>query len=213
MNALIDQVQPWHLYQSRPGPVGSLGDTVVKTRFRQSTPSMPWSYDPYYAGSRGNKLGSNVTDGYHKGYDDDGGPARTFDSKWVGGRSFKHQYGWTYHEAQEPDKLVEPFICSLGDFSYRRKVARVRDIKRTGSLFSVKPMGYQEAGVLRSGNYPRVTQTSGGDPPPGSGSGIITEPIDLPIPIVPGKIASNPTFAGITALGGQRQERVPLRIK
>jgi len=205
MNALLQDVQPRNLFQSRPGPVGSVGDTVVKTRFRQSTPTMPWVYDPYYSGSRSDKLGSNVTDGSHRGYDDLGGPANTSDSKWIGGRSFKHQYGWTYHEAQEPDKLVEPVLRSLGDYSYRRKVARVRDIKRTGSLFTVKPMGFQEAGVLRSGNYPRVTQTSGGDAPPGSGGDGVDS---MPQPIIPGKAPSNPVGAGYTIQGQQTLSNV-----
>ena len=66
MEALIRDVKPWHQSQSRPGPVGSVGDVIVKTRFRQSTPAMPWAYDPYWSGDRANKLGSNVTDGTWK---------------------------------------------------------------------------------------------------------------------------------------------------
>jgi hypothetical protein len=157
---LIHDVKPKHLCQSRPGRVGSLGDTVVKTRFRQSTPFMPWAYDPYWAGDRANKLGSNVVDGDTLGYDSLGGPARTFDSKWTGNRSFKHMYGFEQHDVQSLiDKSAEPVLSWLGDFSWRRKLANTSIIKRSGSLFNVQPHGYNGRG--RGGNYPFAT-TSGG---------------------------------------------------
>jgi hypothetical protein len=159
VDQLINNVKPKHLYQSRPGRVGSVGDTVVKTRFRQSTPFMPWAYDPYWAGDRADKLGSNVQDGDTLGYDNLGGPARTFDSKWTGNRSFKHLYGYEYHDTQSPDKMTEPMLSWLGDFSWRRKLANTSIIKRTGSLFAVQPHGYSGKG--RGGNYPYAT-TSGG---------------------------------------------------
>ena len=159
IDQLIHDVQPKHIISSRPGRVGSLGDTVVKTRFRQSTPFMPWAYDPYWAGDRANKLGSNVIDGDTLSYDSRGGPARTFDSKWTGNRSFRHQYGWEYHDIQSPDKITEPMVSWLGDFSWRRKLATTTLIKRAGKLFNVLPNGYQGSG--RGGNYP-VETTSGG---------------------------------------------------
>lgn len=157
---LIHDIHPKHLYPSRPGRVGSLGDVVPKVRFRQSTPTMPWAYDPYWAGSRANKLGSNVIDGSTHSYDSLGGPARTFDSKWQGNRSFKHMYGFEQHDVQSLiDKSAQPVLGWLGDFSWRRKLANTAIIKRTGSLFNVQPHGYNGRG--RGGNYPYAT-TSGG---------------------------------------------------
>jgi hypothetical protein len=159
VDQLVHDIKPKHIFQQRPGRVGSLGDTVVKTRFRQSTPFMPWAYDPYWAGDRANKLGSNVQDGNTLGHDSLGGPARTFDTKWTGNRSFKHQYGFEYHDIRSLDKSTEPVLSWLGDFSWRRKLANTSIIKRTGSLFNVQPHGYSGKG--RGGNYPYAT-TSGG---------------------------------------------------
>jgi hypothetical protein len=157
---LVHGVNPKNLYQSRPGRVGSVGDVIVKTRFRQSTPFMPWAYDPYWAGDRANKLGSNVVDGDTISYDSLGGPARTFDSKWTGNRSFKHAYGYEQHDVQSlVDKSTEPVLAWQGDFSWRRKLANTAIIKRSGSLFNVQPHGYNGRG--RGGNYPYAT-TSGG---------------------------------------------------
>lgn len=161
IDQLVHDVRPKHIYSSRPGRVGSVGDVVVKTRFRQSTPFMPWAYDPYWAGDRANKLGSNVVDGDTLGYDSRGGPARTFDSKWTGNRHFKHQYGYEYHDVQSPDKRTEPMVSWLGDFSWRRKLANTTIIKRTGSLFNVMPHGYNGTG--RGGNYPYATTAGGID--------------------------------------------------
>ena len=211
MEALCHDVKPKNVYQSRPGPVGSVGDTIVKTRFRQSTPFMPWAFDPYYAGNRGNKLGSNVTDGDHKNYDDHGGPARTFDSKWTGNRSFKHQYGITFHDVQDqpdkfPDKLAEPIIAWLGDFSNRRRLARVRDLNSQGKLFKVMPGGYglQPGQIARNGSFPIVTDTSGGNAEPTNNSVIQTglpKMIEQPglgfIPSNLSSITEGPTRQGV----------------
>jgi len=164
---LIDNVQPKHVYQSRPGVVGSVGDVIVKTRFRQSTPFMPWAYDPYWAGDRANGLGSNVQNGDTLGWSNSGGPARCFDSKWVGNRSFRHQYGWTYHDIKSLDKSTLPVLAWQGDTSWRRKLGRSAIAKRTGSLFSIKPMGFNPSGPLRGGNFP-TSETAGGTEPAGT---------------------------------------------
>lgn len=161
---LVHDIQPKHIYEARPGRVGKIGDVVVKTRFRQSTPDMPWAYDPYWAGDRANKLGSNVQDGNTLGYDNGGGPANTYNANWIGNRSFRHQYGFTYHDAQSPDKRTEPVLSWLGDVSWRRKLARPQIIKRTGSLFLAKPNGYSSTGNNRGGLYPTITSAGGIEP-------------------------------------------------
>lgn len=161
---LLHDIQPKHIFEARPGRVGKVGDVVVKTRFRQSTPDMPWAYDPYWAGDRANKLGSNVQDGNTLGYDNGGGPANTICANWNGNRSFKHQYGFEYHDVQSLDKRTEPVLSWLGDVSWRRKLARPQIIKRTGSLFLAKPNGYSATGPSRGGLYPTSTSAGGIDP-------------------------------------------------
>lgn len=162
MNALVHDVKPKHVFSCRPGPVGSVGDVLCRPRFRQSKPTQPWAYDPYWTTERTNYNGSNVTDGDHSNYSSHGGPAKTCDSKWEGNRSFKHQYGFSQHDVQIPDKSVEPWVSSIGDYSWRNKLAKTNLIK-SGSLFKPLPNGYEPSGLIRSGNFPRVTDVSGGD--------------------------------------------------
>jgi hypothetical protein len=167
---LIHDIKPINKTTARPGIVGSVGDVVVRPRFRQSTPSMAWAYDPYWSATRANTLGSNVSDGDILGYDSRGGPARTNDSNWGGNRSFKHQYGWTFHAARNTDKYSEPELTPLGAVSWKLKQARSRIIKRSGKLFSVLPQGYQPTPgqLLRGGAYP-TQDTAGGIEPAGGG--------------------------------------------
>ena len=200
MNALVENIKPHHIFESRPGKVGPVGITTVKTRFRQSTPTMPWAYDPSYSDKDWNLLGSNIQDGDTLGYANQGGPARTSYQAWGGNRSNKHQYGWTYSAVQSPDKATEPYVASLGDFSWRTKVARVRNLKRNGYLFSVKPYGYQSQNPLlnRGGSVPQTT-TLGGD--------IVDDPDSrYPPANLAGEKPINSTRSGPSPFGRQEQD-------
>ncbi len=159
MEALVHQIKPRNMRSYHPGVVGEVGEVVVQPRFRQSTPFMPWAFDPYYAGKRANKLGSNVQDGDTVGYDNKGGPAKLRHHGWVGNRSFKHQYGWTFHDLVQSDKRVEPWVSSIGDYEWRNKVAHFRKLKSGGNkYFSIVPGPYQPTpdDLLRGGTQPRT---------------------------------------------------------
>ena len=199
---LVHDVHPKHITTSRPGRQGSLGETVVKTRFRQSTPDMPWAYDPHVSQARANKMGNNVQDGNTFSYDSRGGPANVYDAKWQGNRSFQHQYGYEYHDVQSPDKLTEPVLSWLGDVSWRRKLARPQIIKRTGSLFLAKPNGYTQTGQNRGGLYPTSTSAGGIDPysvPEEKGGNVVDDSPDIE-----GDKPNNYTNIGPSRRGVQR---------
>jgi hypothetical protein len=68
-------------------------------------------------------------------------------------------------------------LSSLGDFSWRRKVARVNLAKRAGRFWGIMPHGYAppEGAVLRGGNYPSST-TAGGDFGPAGAPVVRTDP-------------------------------------
>jgi hypothetical protein len=155
-------ILPKNIQTSHPGNVGSVGDVLVKSRCSVSTPAMTPRFDAYFIGHR---HGGNVQDGNSVSYDSKGGGAKTRDTKWGGHRSFKTPYGWEHHDVQIPDKRTEPWVSSLGDYSWRNKVATVRDAKRTGNMFLPTPGGYQpEPGDLaRGGSQIRLTNTLGGD--------------------------------------------------
>lgn len=197
---LIHDVKPHHISTFRPGIVGSIGEVIVKTRGRQSTPFMPWVYLPYWRGHRANKLGSNVQDGDILGYDNQGGPANVTNRYWNGNRSFKHQYGWTFHDRQSIDKITEPILTPLGDVSWRRKVARPRIIKRTGTLFNIAPGEFAPTGTVRGGNYPTSTSYGGIEPY----AEAPTAPPQNNDPVTTGPYSSNELNAGPSRLGAQR---------
>lgn len=159
MEPLVHIRRQIHERSFRPGVEGSVGEVVVQPRFRQSTPFMQWAYDPYWAGKRANKLGSNVQDGDMVGYDNKGGPAKVIQRGWVGNRSFKHQYGTTFHDIVQPEKAVTPWVSSIGDYEWRNKVAHVRRLKSGGNkYFSIVPGAYQPSNdsLLRGGAQPRT---------------------------------------------------------
>jgi hypothetical protein len=185
----VHGVRPRNIQVCHPGPVGSVGDVLLKSRMPQSTPDMTPKFDPYFTGHR---HGANVQDGHEKSYGSRGRGARTRDSRWGGRRSFKNEYGWSVHDIQIPDKRTEPWVSSLGDYSWRNKVATVRDAKRTGSMFLPLPGGYEPEpnDLARGGSAVRVTDILGGDAPPGldplvTGGGL-NHSYNFPTPVLTG---------------------------
>ena len=198
ISQLVHDVKPHNITTSRPGNVGSVGEVVVRTRFRQSCAEMPWSVDPYWSNKRSKKLGSNVQNGYSISYGSKGGPAESNLFHWNGNRSFKHQYGYTTHDLRPVDTSRIAIDGGLPQFSWKRKIARTRVVK-AGSLFM--PMGYQATGMPRGGLYP-TSQTYGGITPASQAY----NPDEAPtVELDPnGPRPDNPTRAGPTRLGAQR---------
>lgn len=54
------------------------------------------------------------------------------DSRWVGNRNFKTNVGWRVEDITQPDTFVEPFVASLGDYSWRNRIATTYEARRTG---------------------------------------------------------------------------------
>jgi len=198
ISQLVHDIRPNNITTQRPGKVGSVGEVIVRTRFRQSCAEMPWSYDPYWTGERANKLGNNIQDGYLKSYSTKGGPANTNLKGWNGNRSFKHQYGYSQHDVQAPETSRVQIVGGLPKFSWNSKVARTRNV-RGGSLFL--PMGYTATGKPRGGLYPTSTGFGGTTPANQAYDPEKETPVELgennPRP-------ANPLRAGPTRLGAQR---------
>lgn len=195
---LVQNVKPRNVFTEHPGKVGSVGEVRVRPRFRQSCAEMPWAFDPYWTGKRPTKLGSNVQDGYSKGYNSGGGPASTTEKGWNGNRSFKHQYGYTVHDIRPLDTSRTPIDSPLPKFGWKSKVARTRYIK-AGSQFM--PMGYTATGTPRGGLYPTSTKYGGTTP-----ASTKYDPTTAPMVDV-GDNAPKPTNnlqAGPTRMGVQR---------
>ena len=197
LSQLVHKVQPKNITTTRPGNVGSVGEVVVRTRFRQSAATMPWAYDPYFDNTRSKKMGSNVQNGYSTSIVSGGGPATTNDKGWNGNRSFKHQYGYSQHDIRPTDNLTIPIDSELPKFGWRRMVARTRNV-RGGSYFM--PMGYKAAGKPRGGLYPTATGHGGITP----ASQAYDPENDAPVVIDPnGPNPDNDLRAGPNRIGQQ----------
>jgi hypothetical protein len=120
-------------------------------------------------------LGSNVQDGNSHSYDSGGMGSVVRDSNWQSGRSFKTRLGYVVEDITAPDNSVEPFVSSLGDYTWRDKIATVYEARRSGTQFLPIPGPYQlSAGeYARGGNSVRVTDVVGESIPLGGDSALI----------------------------------------
>lgn len=186
-----------------PGAVGSVGDCIVTPRLKQSAPDLAERYDASFAGQNAVFLGSNVQDGQHIGYDSGGGPSRLLDSNWSGNRSFKTKRGYYMQDVRAPDKFVEPYVSSLGDYSWRNKVATTYEALRTGENFLPLPGPYRlsPGEVPRGGNVPRVTDINYGD----LANNKLNSSVAMSANAVTGQegLRKNPTRAGVSRRGQQ----------
>lgn len=158
--------KPYHRWADSvmsPGVVGNVGDVLVTPFLKTSTIDMPRRVDKTFAGEHACHSGANISDGDIRAYTSKGLVARTYDSSWGGNRSFKDIKGWVFQDLRTPDKMVEPFVSSLGDYSWRNKVAKVNEAFRTGQNFYPVPGEYSSAGIPRGGQIPRVTEFSADD--------------------------------------------------
>jgi hypothetical protein len=163
----IDAIRPlnrWDYSSIRPGAVGSVGDVNMTPRLKHSHPEMPLRFEKAFSGKNEVFLGSNVSDGTHKGYDSGGGPARTVDSNWGGRRRFTTRLGYVFQDIRTPDDLVVPVLGTTPNYSWRNQVATNFEAKRTGDLFLPLPKGYDlEPGQIpRGGTSPRITDIDPG---------------------------------------------------
>ena len=190
-----------------PGWVGSVGDVLVTPRLKQSAPDLPTRYEAWAAGDNAVFLGSNVQDGQHISQSSGGGPSRCIDSNWSGSRSFKTRRGWYMEDIRAPDNFVEPYVSSLGDYSWRNKVATVYDSLRTGENFLPVPGQYRLAPgqVPRGGLVPRVTDVNFGD----TAANRLMSSAVLSSTAYTGQdfstVPSRPLRRGITNQGGRKQ--------
>jgi hypothetical protein len=141
-----------------PGRVGSVGDTHLRVRLKQSNPEMSERFYPWTDGKYESRLGSNVQDGLEYGYDNSGLMARVIDENWNTRRTFKTSHGWMYQDMRAPDRRVEPFVGAAPQYSWLNQVATIYNAKSTGNKFMPAPGAYApEAGAVpRGGLIPRL---------------------------------------------------------
>ena len=149
----------------QPGAVGSVGDVLVSVRLAQSTPDMPMRWDPEFRPGKDLFLGSNVQDGQQTSWDTGFGGARVVETPFNYFDGFRTGRGTTVQDLRPADMMVEPFVSSLGDYTWRNKVAETYRALTSGNQFLPLPGGYAPSPgeVARGGNVPTVMQVAGGN--------------------------------------------------
>jgi hypothetical protein len=148
------ETQRWNDYIISPGIVGSVGDALPTAFLKTSCTDLPRRVQKAFAGKKALPLGSIVQDGTSAGSLTKGLGARTIDSNWdVPRKRVPIANGIRFQELSAPDMLVEPLVSSLGDYSWRNKLAKVQD-RVTG--FEQVPGEYASTGIPRGGSVPRV---------------------------------------------------------
>lgn len=155
------QYQRWSDFIMSPGSVGSVGDVLPTSFLKTSCTDLPRRVDATFAGAFALPLGSVVQNGTDPDFLTGGLGARTIDSNWdLPRRRVPIAQGWRYQNMDPPDMLVEPLVASLGDFSWRHKLAKVQD-RVTG--FEQVPGEYSSSGIPRGGMVPRIVDFAEGD--------------------------------------------------
>lgn len=150
----LRDTQRWNDYVMRPGNVGSVGEANVTAKLKTSCTDLPRRVDKTFAGEKSLALGSIVQNGSQPDSLDGGLGPRTIDTNWDIPRPVVPICnGWVIENMQQPDKLVEPWMGALGDYSWRNKIARTVG-KTTG--FESVPGPYVGDGVPRGGQVPRI---------------------------------------------------------
>ena len=150
------RLNQWDNSSIRPGPVGSVGDTLGQVRLKHSFPNQGIRLDEQTKGNKQNRLGSNVSDGNHKSFSSGGrGDPYVSSSPWTGYRGAEVSHGLIFQDLRAPDKLHQPRVGALPQYSWDNRIATVYNAKRTGNLFLPLPGPY----ILAPGEVPRGGQT------------------------------------------------------
>lgn len=150
----LRNTQRWNDYVISPGLVGSVGDALPGSFLKTSCIDLARRVDKTFSGKKSIAFGSVVQNGSVPDTLTQGLGPRTIDSNWDIPRPVVPiSNGWKYTNTNPPDLLTEPFVSSLGDYSWRNKIARVQG-RTTG--FETVPGEYTSTGVPRGGMIPRI---------------------------------------------------------
>lgn len=149
-NSQLDQ---WNKHYISPGPVGSVGDCLLRVRLKHDCPDAPLRWEK----GSGNILnGTNLQDGMKLNIASKGGPAICLENTWEGGRSFKTKVGWIYQDVRTTDRATMPLIGNTPRYNWNNQVATTFKANVIGEKFLPLPGGYKPppGTMLRGGNYP-----------------------------------------------------------
>lgn len=152
----------WNKYSIRPGPVGSVGDTIATVRIKQSTPEMTPKYERWNSGELEKYYGSNVQDGRAASFTSRGLGAKTIQKRLPYRVGWKTKLGWVHQDIVPTDRARETKVADLPQFGWKSQVAQILRAKVTGESFLPSPQGYTQSGIPRGSQIPTVVDSSSG---------------------------------------------------
>jgi hypothetical protein len=151
----------WDKKSIRPGPVGSVGDTLTDVRIKQSMPDMEFAYNKKFKPENSMLRGSNVQDGQWYSFSTHGYNAKVKTKSLNRAGTFQTPIGWRQQNIIPAAREMEPLLNKQPRHVWKNQVAEI--VSRQGDMFSSLPMGYTSNGVLtRGGAFPsKVSSHSG----------------------------------------------------
>lgn len=177
MEVLRAPLNVWNKDSIRPGAVGSVGETLMTVRLKQSCIELPPRYDTTFSQKDEVYFGANISDGSHAGYTTGGGPAKTIMKPFGYRPGFKTVVGWRHQDIKPTDRSRMTVMGDAGQYSWKSKVAGILQAKKTGNLFSPTPGEYalSKGSIPRGGSSPQVVAYS---IPNGAPTPLITKFVD-----------------------------------
>lgn len=162
MEILRVPLNVWNKDSIRPGAVGSVGETNLNVRLKQSCIELDPRYSQIFNGRNEKYFGANISDGTHAGFTSGGGVAKTL-RKPLGYRpGFRTVVGWRHQDVRPVDRSRTSIMGDGGQYSWQSKVAQIHNARKTGGLFAPEPRGYaqQKGQINRGGNAPVIVAAS-----------------------------------------------------
>ena len=157
------QLDNWNNDSIRPGPVGSVGDTLCAVQLKSSLPG-DYREAPWTKSKKEERYGSNVQDGDKPSYDTGFKQGRVMDGFFGGERdSMFTQRGWVFQNLKPEDMYHDSIMESLPQYAWRNQVATINNAAKTGEKFARLPGGYEPGpnDIPRGGQKPGIVATEG----------------------------------------------------
>lgn len=155
-------INRWDKDSIRPGPVGSVGDVNLQVKLRNSAPYLPQRYLRAFSGKNEVYSGSNISDGYWRGFTSGGGPALTVIENMPYRESFKTPVGYLFENIVPVDRSRVAKEVPLGRYDWESQKARIYKAKTSGDQFLPLPTAFVKDGLPRGSRYPIIVAESTG---------------------------------------------------
>lgn len=165
MEVITAPLNMWDRDSIRPGPVGSVGDTMIQVRLKQSAPDLDMRFDKTFSGANTVVAGANISDGSWYGLVSGGRVARTLQQPLGFRQGFRTAVGWVHEDIRAPDTTRQPKMGATPQWSWKNKVATVYKAKHRGDMFLPSPGGYyqNQTSLPRGSQIPRLAAQSNGN--------------------------------------------------